>query len=1523
MKPTYYYILLLCLVPLINHQVFGQGCKTPKLDAGTVGDEQSCDPLDFGYIIGDYSTNDPQTEYQIQFGDGETLTLNHSDLDPSGVDTIFHNYQKVSCDIPEKAYTFTITAGANCATFPKEITIFPVIIGRPPEPDFSFDEPACVNEPTIFSNLTVDGLDFECSADALYRWDFGDGTIFETEDKINPEHTYSVTGTYTVQLTVIQDCGTQTTQPKTIEVQGPPKPIFEIGNSGNIATIEDCLSPPQVFTPLDQCIPVTIPVKSLTSGNGLTESWQITSLEGTGAVFVNSGNTTSTETEEEISFTEPGTYTITLNTESNCGTEQSCVSVTVASAPLPEEVTIEGISDNLCTPATLDLSTNVPDATSFNWQIKGLDVANPTSPGNANTSNPDPITLSTGTYEIALTVTNTCGDTTLTETIEVAPPPPAVIDQGDIGLCADGTTLLTTAEDAAFQYQWQLEGEDIIGATTASLEVSTAGQYTVTVTQGNCSNTSAPVTVSDQEAPEATITSEQTAFCTDQPISAVLQASIGTGLTYQWFKEETLISSATSSSYTATEEGSYTVEVSGGSCVTLSAPVIVEVTPLPTFELSESNPTACEGEPVTLILQGDAARYTWSPANVLNVAEGSTVTATLATDTEFTVTAETAAGCSRDTTFTVTVLPAPEIDLTPSESTVCPGDLVGLRATPGLAYEWLTQPTLTVSEDDPAFATATPQVTTTYQVVGLNEQGCRDTAEVEVIVRSIPGVSSSDTAVCVSSEPFSLALALPPGVSGSWSGEALPAGSLTAEGQFNPQAAGVNLEGYSVTFTYQTDDAFACEASLIKNIIINPLPEPEIDIPDVVCANEPVVLNNISTNDDGVTYRWEVEEAEYTERNPTHRFRQPSEATTIWLYAETTEGCIASTSRTVQVVEAPEPSFSKSVEPTTLCGPLAVTFTNESEGEALRYAWDFGNGESSTEANPGTITFDPGILGDTSYVVTLNVTNACTTIPFTDTVTVRPLPVANFLFERDTICADYPLRIHNYSTGLAEIFEWDFGLNGSLIPLSPPQEGTFEQAFRYEGDTDTTYMVTLIATNECGTDRITRPLVVTPNEVEAFYHSNTTQGCGPLEVTLESNQVPGTGNRIMYVWGDGDTTQGPRMATHIYETPGTYYPKLIVQNGCNIDECGGPGDPDCGIALQVYPTPTASFDSIPPLCISSEIVLNNTSTNAINSEWDLGDGRTHQGTVPPPFTYRQPGEYIVTLITSNQQGCRSIAFSRTVIINPLPVPDFIVSESPYCQSEPVQIQNASTGASTYQWVIEDLGVISTDEHLDYQFSEPGTYELTLIASDGSISKQCLEEVSRTIRVSRPAEPLFEYTRLSGCSGDSVMFTNLTSYPPPEAGTYQWDFGNGATYSGFSSVPAQLYPYPQEGSSSYTITLTVITEGCTQVYSQDIEVTSNAGVVLPEGNKPLAFTPTAQENNRFRLNYVQVTDIDLRVFSREGVEVFQTNDPGASWDGYYRGELAPAGLYNVQVSFQDCSGQSGSNTLQLYLVLEKF
>lgn len=81
-------------------------------------------------------------------------------------------------------------------------------------------------------------------------------------------------------------------------------------------------------------------------------------------------------------------------------------------------------------------------------------------------------------------------------------------------------------------------------------------------------------------APPAVITpAGSTTFCDGG--SVVLNANTGTGYTYQWLRNNTNITGATSASYTVTQAGSYTVDVTANGLTTTSTATTVTVNAIP------------------------------------------------------------------------------------------------------------------------------------------------------------------------------------------------------------------------------------------------------------------------------------------------------------------------------------------------------------------------------------------------------------------------------------------------------------------------------------------------------------------------------------------------------------------------------------------------------------------------------------------------------------------------------------------------------------------------------------------------------------------------------------------------------------------------------------------------------------------------------------------------------------------------------------------------------------------------------
>ena len=144
----------------------------------------------------------------------------------------------------------------------------------------------------------------------------------------------------------------------------------------------------------------------------------------------------------------------------------------------------------------------------------------------------------------------------------------AITPAGSMILCNDkDSILLTASETSCYSYQWKKNGQNIVGANEFSYIVKTPGIYAVEVSNGQQTAIS-DITANVSQLMALISASGPTAFC--EGGSVILSSNTGTGYSYQWFKDEKIISGATESSYKANITGEYKVEIISGTCKSIS-----------------------------------------------------------------------------------------------------------------------------------------------------------------------------------------------------------------------------------------------------------------------------------------------------------------------------------------------------------------------------------------------------------------------------------------------------------------------------------------------------------------------------------------------------------------------------------------------------------------------------------------------------------------------------------------------------------------------------------------------------------------------------------------------------------------------------------------------------------------------------------------------------------------------------------------------------------------------------------------
>lgn len=186
-----------------------------------------------------------------------------------------------------------------------------------------------------------------------------------------------------------------------------------------------------------------------------------------------------------------------------------------------------------------------------------------------------------------------------------------------VAACQGQEITLQTDSSTDWSFQWQRDGQDLPGDTTASLVVKTSGDYTVIKkfrnTCGKPSPAQTSVRVDMTEAEKLKLTaSGPTAFCDGR--SVILKAPEGS-YTYAWFKDDQPIPGAQESDYQPHETGEFKVQIfSAVTGCTVSDSAQVRVYPKPIASITPPPATtACSGDTIRLNgVNNPAYQYQWS-----------------------------------------------------------------------------------------------------------------------------------------------------------------------------------------------------------------------------------------------------------------------------------------------------------------------------------------------------------------------------------------------------------------------------------------------------------------------------------------------------------------------------------------------------------------------------------------------------------------------------------------------------------------------------------------------------------------------------------------------------------------------------------------------------------------------------------------------------------------------------------------------------------------------------------------------
>lgn len=393
-----------------------------------------------------------------------------------------------------------------------------------------------------------------------------------------------------------------------------------------------------------------------------------------------------------------------------------------------------------------------------------------------------------------------------------------------------------------------------------------------------------------------------------------------------------------------------------------------------------------------------------------------------------------------------------------------------------------------------------------------------------------------------------------------------------------------------------------------------------------------------------------------------------------------------------------------------------------------------------------------------------------------------------------------------------------------------------------------------------------------------------TSGDGTISAEASGNFGPNT-----FIWLDsnGDTLQVTTNATadDVDALNGGQYSVIIVNSiGCFITHTYTIGPPPFSAGFSVSPA---------VLCADATVLFTDNSIGPVTSYfWNLGDGTT--STAQNPSNTYPAGTYNVQLIVSASGSCTD-TFSQQIVVQPNIIAGLSVQDPPYCVGVPVQFTDASSAnPSTWFWDFGD-GITSDLQNPSHIYTTPGIYTVSINAIDAFCGSGA-SEISISVNFV-PDPKIREDTML--CPNEPLQLS------ADAVGTsYLWSTG---------ATTESIVILAPETTTYYTVV--VDNFGCKGTDS--VLITPDCLLLLPA-----AFSPNSDGvNDLLHPLGSLLASYSLAVYNRWGEEVFfyQGNDLQAGWNGEYKGEPQPIGVYVYMLKGAFVSGEAVARTGNVTIV----
>ena len=1362
----------------------------------------------------------------------------------------------------------TLTGNANSPCANTSTTMNVTVV---PAPKVTVHDTTVCSIPTIIIN------DATASNTASVVWS-GAGTFGNANSLVTTYTPPSITsGTVTLKLTgnANSPCANTST---TMNVTVVPAPVVTVADTTICSTTS------------------SIVIARATESNAASVVWSAPSGSFSNTSILASTYTPTITTGSVI-------LTLTGNANAPCANTSTTMKVTVVPAP---KVTAHDTT--VCSIPTITINTATASNTaSVVWSGAGTF-------GNANslvtTYTPPSITSGTVTLKLTGNANSPCANTSTTMNVTVVPAP--VVTVADTTICSTTSSIVIArvTESNAASIAWSAPSGSF---SNTSILAST---YTPTITTGSviltlkgnanspCANTSATMKVTVVPAPVVSATDTTICFTTpyittnakaSNVASVVWKDNSNTGTFGNINSLATIYTpTITSGSVTLTLTG-----VANAPCANVTATAKVTVIPAP--KVTTSDTIICATTSSITITSANAINTSsvkWSApsgsfgnASALSTTYIPSISSGLVT---LTLESNANAPCANTSaTMNVIVVSAPKV--TATDTTICSTipSITIVRATEKntAAITWSASSDSGVFVNNSILETIfTPSFTSgtvTLTLTGDANLPCANvSATMKVTVIATPKVTVHDTVICSTTPSVTINTASQSNTTSLiWKDESAT-GAFNNTGLLSPTYTPTITSG-SVWLVLIGVANSPC-ANVKDSMTVTVIAAPKVTAHDTTVCSVPTIIINDATETNTASVAWSGPGTFGSANSIVTTYTPPSitSGTVKLILTGIANSPCANVKDSMLVTVIPSPVVT--VTDTTVCSTThSISIANATAIDTSSVAWSAPSGSFSNVSSLITTYTLPAITSGTVTLTLLgNAVSPCKNVKDSMIVKVIPAPIVNAGPDQ-TVCSSSPAVTLAGDTLYVKAFSWSNG-TGTITSVSNLQAGYTPSSTEIAAG-KATLVLTDTALTPCAniTDTISITIIQAP-QVNAGPNQTVCATSPAVILAGDTLHVKG------FSWGNGTGT-----FTSVSNLQAGYTPSsteiaagkaTLILTDMALTPCTNSTDT---MSITIIPPPVVNAGPDQVVCLTSALVtLAGDTSNVSGFSWSpvntLTGGTFASSTIlNPQYTPSNAdilnGQAVLVLTGMGIVPCASVTDSVSIINIPLPI--IQVNDTAVCTGQPAVLKAHVLNRPFFQkynltldwsWQIGATAAPSQDSVLTTKTG--GVYHITANASG------CTGTDSGTVTL---------YPLPLANLPASVKFC------PDTLSEYPLNAGTGSTYKYFwiptNDTVSQIYV---SAPGEYIVTITT-KHNCTASSKTIVQE-----VCPPRLYISSAFSPNSDgSNDIYDVYSAHVGAFHMLIFNRWGEVIFESQDKNHFWNGVYREDPMPIGVYPWVITYE--------------------